>query len=56
MKDYIMKVFGVNRIEVISDGREYVRYLKDGETLSYSLQDDGCTLKFFIDKEDESEN
>jgi hypothetical protein len=41
----------INRIEVIGpDGREYVRYLRiGGETLSHCIQDDGRTLKFFID-------
>ena len=44
------KMRGVNRFEVIdSDGRSYVKYLKDGEGIMYSLQDDNKTLKVFID-------
>lgn len=41
---------GVNRIEVINDGREFVKYLKDDERVRYMLQDDNLTLKIFIDK------
>jgi hypothetical protein len=42
---------GVNRFEVIDDtGRAYTKYLKDGERIKYSLQDDNRTLKVFIDK------
>ena len=42
---------GVNRLEVIDDtGRAYTKYLKDGERIKYSLQDDNQTLKVFIDK------
>jgi len=41
----------VNRLEVIDDtGRAYTKYLKDGERIKYSLQDDDQTLKVFIDK------
>jgi len=41
---------GVNRFEVIDDtGRAYIKYLKDGERIKYSLQDDNRTLKVFID-------
>lgn len=40
----------INRVEVIGkDGREYVRYLKD-EAFSYQVQDDGRTLKMFLNK------
>lgn len=46
----------VNRFEVIDDtGRAYVKYLKDNESIKYSLQDDNRTLKVFITK-DESKN
>lgn len=39
----------VNRVEVIdSNGRSYVNYLKDGEKVTMSLQDDNQTLKIFI--------
>ena len=41
----------VTRFEVIDDsGRAYVKYLKEGEGIAYVLQDDGRTLKVFIDK------
>jgi hypothetical protein len=41
----------VSRVEVIGpEKREYVRYFKDGEFMSYDLQDDDRTLKVFIDK------
>lgn len=46
------KMCGVNRFEVIDDkGRTYVKYLKDDESIKYSLQDDNKTLKVFIDTE-----
>lgn len=39
-----------NRVEVIdANGRSYTRYLKDGESVKFSLQDDNRTLKIFID-------
>lgn len=41
---------GVNRIEVIDDGREFVKYLKDDERVRYMLQEDNRTLKIFVDK------
>lgn len=42
----------VTRVEVIDDaGRAYVKYLKEGEGIKYSLQDDDRTLKVFIDKQ-----
>ena len=44
-------LIGVFRIEVIGQEREYVRYLKPDEKISYSLQDDGRTIKFFIEKQ-----
>jgi len=41
----------VSRGEVIGpEKREYVRYFKYGEFMSYDLQDDDRTLKVFIDK------
>lgn len=40
----------ISRVEVIgSDGREYVRYFKEGEKMQYMLQDDNRTLKIFIE-------
>jgi len=40
----------VSRVEVIGkEGREYVRYFKDGEFMYYGLQDDDRTLKIFIE-------
>ena len=39
----------VSRVEVIGpESREYVRYFKDGEFLSWDLQDDDRTLKVLI--------
>ena len=44
----------VNRLEVIDDtGRSYIKYLKDYETLRLSYQDEGRTLKVFVDQTDE---
>jgi hypothetical protein len=41
----------INRIEVIgSDGREFVRHLKEDERLFAMLQDNNRTMKIFIDK------
>lgn len=41
----------VTRIEIIGpDGREYVRYLEESEWSHYSLQDEGQTLKVFIEQ------
>jgi hypothetical protein len=41
---------GVTRIEVIdSEGRQFVNWNKDNK-ISVSLQDEGKTLKVFIDK------
>jgi hypothetical protein len=47
--DY-QKMKNVNRIEVIDGtGRVYVKYLDKDERPRYNLQDDGKTLKIFID-------
>jgi hypothetical protein len=41
----------VSRVEVIGkDGREYVRYFEDEEFMYTDLQDDGRTLKIFIEE------
>lgn len=48
-EDY-QAMMGVNRIEMIDDGREFVKYLKDDERVRYVLQDDNRTLKIFVDK------
>lgn len=49
--DELAAMKSVNRFEVIDDtGRAYVKYLKEGEGIVYSLQDDDRTLKVFIDK------
>jgi hypothetical protein len=46
-----MKIDRVNRVEVIDEtGRAYVKYLDNNQEVVYSLQDDGCTLKLFINK------
>jgi len=48
----LQKMKRVNRFEVIDEnGRSYTKYLKDGEKIKYSLQDDNRTLKVFIDKQ-----
>lgn len=40
----------VNRVEVIDQtGRAYTHYLRETESVRYSLQDDNRTLKIFID-------
>lgn len=38
----------VNRVEIIGEGREFVRYFDSGE---FSLQDSGRTLKIFVGRE-----
>ena len=44
------KMKSVNRVEVVDrNGRSYTNYLKTGETVQFSLQDDDKTLKVFID-------
>jgi hypothetical protein len=43
----------VSRLEVIGpQSREYVRYFKEGEFVSYGLQDGDRTLKVFIESEE----
>ena len=47
------KLRKVTRFEVIDDsGRAYVCYLKEGEKLTYSFQDDDRTLKIFVGTHD----
>ena len=42
----------VTRLEVIDDdGRSYTNYLKEDQTVKLSLQDDGRTLKIFVERE-----
>jgi hypothetical protein len=49
-REELQRMKGVTRFEVIDDtGRAYTKYLKDGERVKYSLQDDDRTLKVFID-------
>ena len=44
------KLEKVNRLEVIDkDGRSYTRHFRAGESLRYDFQDDGATLKIFVD-------
>ena len=43
----------INRVELIdTTGRAYVKYLKQGEVVRYSVQDENRTLKLFIQQED----
>lgn len=50
MKDALEEMIGVTRLEVISkEGRELVHYLKDNEVFNTSYQDQGRTVKIFID-------
>jgi len=44
------KLKKVNRIEVIGNGREFVKYLEKEQGVIISTQDNGETLKIFIDK------
>ena len=47
------KLAKVNRLEVIDeDGRSYTRHFQEGESLRYDFQDDGATLKIFVDTPD----
>lgn len=40
----------INRLEVIGpDGREYVRYFEPEEWMHFMIQDEGRTLKIFIE-------
>lgn len=41
-----INVSKVNRVEIIGEGREFVRYFDSGE---FQLQDEGRTLKIFVD-------
>lgn len=46
------KLAKVKRLEVIDDtGRGYVRYFEPGEHLNYDFQDNGLTLKIFIESD-----
>ena len=46
-----MSLRKINRIEIISpNGREYVKYLEKEQNIKLVKQDDGQTLKIFIDK------
>jgi hypothetical protein len=47
VKDSIESYPAVTRIEVIGEGREFVKL--DARGIRISLQDDGQTLKVFID-------
>jgi len=43
------KMHLVNRVELICEtGREFTKYLSDSENIEYNLQDEGKTLKVFI--------
>lgn len=43
-----INVSKVNRVEIIGEGREFVRYFDSGE---FQLQDKGRTLKIFVGRE-----
>lgn len=56
-KDKVVKAHKVNRVEIINHvnsktdyGREYVNYLPEGAEVELQFQDDGRTLKVFIQK------
>jgi hypothetical protein len=52
-----MKVDKVTRVEVIDKtGRAYVNYLENDQEVVCSLQDDGRTLKVFINRKQENES
>ena len=43
-------LINISRVEVIGpDGREYVRYFEPEEWMHYMIQDEGRTLKIFIE-------
>ena len=43
-------LINISRVEVIGpDGREYVRYFEPEEWVHYMIQDEGRTLKIFIE-------
>lgn len=45
-----LKFKDISRVEVIGpEGREYVRYFKEDEWMHYMIQDEGRTLKIFIE-------
>ena len=45
-------LFDVTRVEVIDEtGVSYTKYLDKDQKVYYSIQDDGKTLKVFIQKE-----
>jgi len=49
LKDFQSK--DISRVEVIGlEGREYVRYFKENECMYYMVQDEGRTLKIFIEE------
>ena len=51
MSDILEDAEKISRVEVIGpDGREYVRYFKEDEWMHYMIQDDGRTLKIFIEE------
>ena len=49
-KTYCMDDTNISRVEVIGpDGREYVRYFEEDEFMHFMIQDEGQTLKLFIE-------
>jgi len=47
--EYDREFSKISRVEVIGpESREYVRYFTDNEYMGHDIQDDGRTLKIFI--------
>lgn len=52
MKDLALNVVEeeINRVEVIDEeGRSYTKYLRENQSVNLVVQDDGRTLKIFIE-------
>jgi hypothetical protein len=45
------QIHNINRLEVIGDGREYVKRFEDAN-VELAFQDDGKTLKIFLNSND----
>lgn len=52
-----MKTDKITRVEVIDEtGRAYIKYLEDDQEVVCDLQDDGRTLKVFVNRNQEDES